>query len=475
MLVALGELQSGIDSGTGIRESILPEMAALIHARIKELVSGIDLAFVVDGGSSHLALHSKVIAVLASSPALPFDLLLKAQVLSVHEDSKILANIIDEVRIDYVISSRCLKYLSADGAEVNHKTVKELNVMPDRDYEIAFAVCLPHGLARVLMAFFAVFERTYGIGSFLKKFRGFTNSGGGSGKLRQLAEMGLSLSELDVCDTRWPSYSECTVALGGLQKPLALKRARALLTALVADGEDIDGSAAAALAETDVRRPRWDIIYEFVESYEVKALEKADKRRKKESVTVDVISSVGTRAELLKWLSSVDNFAGVQSLAVILGGGLSGESVSTVFAVTQGSPEWSRTFKQRGLQAVDASGKPVVKTAISATQSLVAMVKSLNDVDTRALLKHDVRKALDGQCERVRAAAEASNEGLLPTSPSYSIADVPIFQDNFAAASDAAVTAAMNVVQVRPSLSCSAAPPRISRSSSPPHYYTGGL
>ena len=71
MLVALGELQSGIDSGTGIRESILPEMAALIHARIKELVSGIDLAFVVDGGSSHLALHSKVIAVLASSPALP--------------------------------------------------------------------------------------------------------------------------------------------------------------------------------------------------------------------------------------------------------------------------------------------------------------------------------------------------------------------------------------------------------------------
>ena len=119
-------LRSGCPGKTSLTDSVLPDAIKLVKARIAALLEGKQFAIGIDGGSSHLADHAKVLAITAISPELEYDLVLDIKLLRFrHENAEIQAKAIDDIVTSMPgISKAQVQYLVADNASLNPKTAK---------------------------------------------------------------------------------------------------------------------------------------------------------------------------------------------------------------------------------------------------------------------------------------------------------------------------------------------------------------
>jgi hypothetical protein len=228
-----------------------------VKGLITEQLKGVRVSIAIDGGTTQLARGSKIIGVYAVSPALDYDVMLAAVALPRHETAADQVTIIKDVAAQYKLESKNILYVVADNASVNSATVDSLRT---EGWPVALARCVPHTLALVLKAGIDVWDGAFGITAHLKSIRAyFKNS---SGRARLLLQYGLTLSGMDFVETRWTSVIRAVKYLVGMQSPRELVKARQALTEAAQFGDAI---AAGSLAQDDVARPRWMVLYECVE------------------------------------------------------------------------------------------------------------------------------------------------------------------------------------------------------------------
>ena len=100
MLRLLRNTDFGSPAASTLLETTLPNHKLLVQEYIKEQLKGTHIAISIDGGSARkLADGRKVIVIVAYSPERGEEYLLHVRVLDVHENSKIQAEVIHEVRV----------------------------------------------------------------------------------------------------------------------------------------------------------------------------------------------------------------------------------------------------------------------------------------------------------------------------------------------------------------------------------------
>lgn len=241
----------GLPTAKTIRETDLPGMVTWVKHEIKKLITAQPISIGIDGGSSRLADCSKVIAMVATSPALPYDVLLDLKILDEHEDAEIQAEALESVRANYSVSLSDIKYVVADNASVNEATVAKLR--EKFNWTAEYTRCLPHSLNLVIVACCGEFDAVFKMASHLKDLRAFFNAGGSAARRAWLIEFGLTFSGIDFAETRWTSFIQAVKYMMGNQSDDELKRAAARLQRKADAG---DQSAKEALLAPSLPRLR---------------------------------------------------------------------------------------------------------------------------------------------------------------------------------------------------------------------------
>ena len=370
MLALLATLRGGFPVPSTLRARVLPDGVQLLKERFKKELAGVDVNIALDGGSCHKAGGLKVIALVASSlvplrsGSVRHDRLLRVVVMRDHETGKSLANIVDSVCQEYGILKEKLLYMVADNASVNAAAFKELQSM---GYRLRYARCLPHTLALVLKAFLDVFDKALKLSTHMKEFRGFLTAGGGRGRRGLALEHGIKCCKIDFCETRWASFLKALLAVANLQKADDLKAARKELEALHA--ESPSDELAAVLAEPDVPRMLFNVIYEFLEAISESDL--VARKNASDEINGAEADLPKLRKRLLKFFSSLNVFAGLQVIDIVLGGNKAtgATSMPTLMTLTQGAAGYAAKLKN------SATGH--VPDATQASRSMMSMLKGL--------------------------------------------------------------------------------------------------
>ena len=363
------DLKAGMPSKTTILTQTLANSISILRGRIKPLVKDTKLSIFIDGGSAYnLADSRKVVVICASSMKWKDNLLLDVSVYEAHENSDIQSEQIQKVCEMYEILPRNIQYLCADNASPNKATVDLLNGL-DKGFNILYARCLPHCLNLVVKSFLSVMDSTFKMSSHLKMARGFLTAGGGVARKLLAVEFAISVSGLDVVDTRWASlvYAICTAA--NIPSPASMEKATKRLQEL-ADGGD--ATAKAALDDKPPDREVFYVLYDLFES--VTEAELADKNLKaSDDVTGSAeVTLSAARAKLLKYYAQPQYFLAFQVINILFGGDSDQktEKLKTVLTITQGNPHFASklTSKESG----------VVPDCVTATKNLLNSITSLH-------------------------------------------------------------------------------------------------
>lgn len=128
-LTVLGDMRSGFPSSWTIRETVIPEMLERLMAHNIELLKDMDFNVHVDGGAGYICNGIKILAWFATSPLLPYDLLVHIDLLPVHETGEIQADLLVKLAAKLKVSPKRIRYLGVDNCELNILTAKFLNEM----------------------------------------------------------------------------------------------------------------------------------------------------------------------------------------------------------------------------------------------------------------------------------------------------------------------------------------------------------
>ena len=166
-LKILESLPGGMPCATTISNVDIPAVFSLVQDSIRSKLEGKTFSIGIDGGSSHLADGAKTLAAVAMGPQLEYDLLLDVQCLPCHETGTVQAKFLNDCATTYKINTKKqVKYIVADNASVNSKTVKLLIAL--YGWVCGFARCFPHTLSLVLVAFLAPWIKRFNITTHLK-------------------------------------------------------------------------------------------------------------------------------------------------------------------------------------------------------------------------------------------------------------------------------------------------------------------
>jgi hypothetical protein len=362
------DLQAGLPSKTTILTQTLVKSISIVKGRIKTLVKDTPISLYIDGGSAYnLADSRKVIVICASSMKWKDYLVLDVSVHDTHENSEIQTELIEKLCETYDILPRNIHYICADNASLNKATVEKLNRL-DKGFNISYARCLPHCLNLVVNSFLTVMDSTFKMSSHLKLARRFLTAGGGVARKLLAVEFAISVSGLDVVDTRWASvvYAICNAAnvpsLASKEK--ATKRLQEL-----ADRGDV--TAKAALEDTPPEREVFYILYDLFES-----VSEAEIAGKYLNASFELggaeFSLSAARAKLLKYYAQPQNFLAFQVINIFFNGDSDKkiEKLKTVMSITQGNPNFvsKMTSKESG----------VVPDCVHATKHLITRITSLH-------------------------------------------------------------------------------------------------
>lgn len=415
VLVLISQLAAGMPSVSTITKVVVPAAVTLVEEEIENKFKGKSVSIAIDGGAAYNLLDKgKIVVVTASAPGLK-TAVLEIVVLDGHETAEVQKNIIVQLALRYKIDKDKFVYLVADNASVNKKTVKLLN---EAGFKIVYVRCLPHCLNLVMVAFLDNFNSTFGLVPFLKQLRGFINAGGSASRRALVLEYGLSSSRVDVADPRWSSVVEALLYLTSEQSDFHLSKARKALQRKADAG---DQSAKDALEEPDEKLNVWHAMTDMIEAVIV------EPSRKSVAEIGSVDADLGvTQKALLEYLASLKNFAAFWALRFILGRsdvdapGGEHDSVSTVFALTQGGQDWEAKLESR------ATG--VVPTAVGAVEALLTSFEYIATDDGVDALKSRLEEKLEEQIEFVLATHKKNGDALTIKSKAYDAADVPAFR-----------------------------------------------
>ena len=382
VLTVVGSLDSGIPSKrTILREEnldgtgggTLVQAVKLVKEEIRRMVQreGVRMSIFADGGSGgRLADGRKVIVITCLPSGSEDPLLLKVQVLDAHETGVVQAQIIKDVAAEYGINPSSIKYLCADNAAVNSKTVDLLREEAAWAH-LEYVRCLPHCLNLAMVAFVKPFDDRFKLSGLLGRLRGFLTAGGTASRKLMLIEYGLKLSGFDFVKTRWFSMVEALVYLAEEQTDKELDSARKRLQELSIKG---DKSAEEALAEEDNKLLHYVAVAGMVEAIAESSLRSVTRE------TSEAIDGEGdltkTRKLLLDNLADLNVFATCLLLKEIFGGyGNEGVSAKTVFILSQGGA--AQGYEAR-LAARETGAVP---SALSAAKGLLASLQKLGVED----------------------------------------------------------------------------------------------
>jgi hypothetical protein len=470
MLRMLASLRGGMPVASTLRTSVLPDAMALLKARFVEELRNTPVSIACDGGGCHKAAAAKVLCFVASSLVpLPSgaqrpDRLLRVEVQRSHETGKSLAASIASVCNEYQIRKEDLFYIVADNASVNPAAVKELQAT---GFNVRYARCLPHSLALVIKAFLDVFDKELKLSTNLKEFRGFLTAGGGRGRRGLALEHGIKCCKIDFCETRWASFLKALLALANLQTPDDLKAARKELQAIF--DEAPTDELKEVLAEEDVPRMLFNVIYEFLEAISESDL--AARKNVGDEINGAEADLPKLRKKLLKFFSSISVFAGLQVIDIVMGGNKAEgvPSTPTLMTLTQGAPGYAAKLK------ISATGN--VPDATQASRSMIRVMKGLlwearwggykwppvledaeGDDDSERGAKQlvieklervekELRGRLRVQADAVIANARASDEPLVLGNDTFDEDQVPIFLTSTVAMWEKVVPRTMELLQ----------------------------
>lgn len=393
---ALSTMSSGMASRTHVRETELPDAVDAVKKKIKLLLADKQFSLVVDGGSSMLALGSKVLAVLASTPALDREVLLHLELMDRHETAETQAAVLQRVLESYEFKPAQVEHIAADNASVNAATIA---ILKDNGWRATYARCLPHCLNLVFKAFLGVFEATYNITTLLRSIRAFINAGGSASRKRIVVEYGITQSGIDFADTRWTSLVQAIIYLASMQTPAELARARAQLEKSTAAG---DASAAAALLEADKPELHWNAVYEVMEE---ETLSKYDG---------DDLEVAASRERSLAMLSNVELFGAFALLADVL------NNVPPLFAMVQGNARFDIT-----------DSASTITTKVTSALAAIKCIRTNSTLLDRAMRK--ANDAMEKQQELVLARAAVYGEAIVPGKETYDAGDLPATREACAA------------------------------------------
>ena len=483
MLAALEGLRGGMPSALTLRDTSLPTAVQLVEQRIAGMLKGVPVYIAFDGGSAyHLAGGHKVICVVAGSmapdalsvaaearaaaasggpaerPPPLGDVLLDVLVINGHETAEVVAKIVEATCVKYNVSKENVYYGVADNATLNKAAVDKLRAM---GFTMEYTRCLPHSLALALKAFLDVFDKELALCTNLKAFRGFITAGGGRARKGLALEYGIKMSRIDFVETRWASLLKALLAIINLQTAADLRAARILLQELADEG---DADAEAALKEPDTPQLLINAMYHFIEALTEDSL---TQRNTAGSGAVDGAEAdlPKLRKKLLKFLSSLNVFAGLVMIDIVMGGDKSAgiEKVPTLMSLTQGSAGYAATLK--------SSVTGVVPDAVTATRALMRRLSDLHypwadfswplvvdveDPDRDAKLavierlqcvEAELRQRLKVQANAVISASRASNEHLYETGEPFAEDAVEKYMERTRLQWDKVVPQALTLLQ----------------------------
>jgi hypothetical protein len=383
--VAVGEMRSGFPaSATTILQTCLPDMVQMVKDRIGMMLRDQRVALAIDGGSSHLVGGSKVVVVCATSPNLPFDMLLDMDIRVDHENSRQQAGFFEKVADDYKLQRKTqVPYIVADGVSLNNATV---DLLVAAGWQTQYQQCCPHALNRVMVAFLAPFERRFRMSTHLKELRAFVCAGGGASRKRFLLEYAITLSRIDFSDTRWDGFLRAVKYMTEIQTDRELKAASEALRERAMDG---DAPAADALAEPGAPVIHWAAIYEAVEEMLVDAAGDGD-------VT-------DPRQRALDYNANIANFGAFVLVRKVCG------SAPSVIHMIQGGSQWVPELDDKETR------QPVF--AVHKLRELLTSLEDLQDkANAKALVDEVVKeckayqdlamKRMMGHGEVVRGSAD---------------------------------------------------------------------
>ena len=414
MLAVLAAMKSGFCGATKTREKLLPRIVTTLKEEHKKLLSGIDYALGIDGGSSKLVNGTKLLPIIALSPELPEDMVLDVFLLPMHETAEIQAHLINNFYEESGLSKRRLKWLGVDNNMLNIKTVQILN--EKYGFNVLVARCIDHSLNLVFVAFLAPFEAAFGMQKLLRHVRAYIKAGGGQSRRAALVEHALSLSGIDFTATRWTSFLRAVLYLMGKQSLFELKRARVALKELAAWG---DKSAAEALLEKDEPRDRWTQVHDALQSMGEDA-KAAEKKRKQADVLVPKDGAGDVREVKLDTL--LESFVDIEMWAAFFVVSKIFQHVPALFTVLQGDERFEP--KLAGLSKSDEGQGPLDVAA--AVRSVVNDLAALAEEDSvlRVALLSQTREACVERIEAALAAARKDDEPLINGKKSFDEADV---------------------------------------------------
>jgi predicted ArsR family transcriptional regulator len=134
-----------------------------------------------------------------------------------------------------------------------------------------------------------------------------------------------------------------------------------------------------------------------------------------------------TQTKLLDYFASLDNFVAFWALRYILArseegnvDGVTHESASHVFSLTQGGSGWEAELESR------VTG--IIPKAIDAVEALLTSLTFLGEEDGMEVLATQLEAKLEAQYADIIAAHKSDDEGLVPGKATYDAADVPAFK-----------------------------------------------
>jgi hypothetical protein len=289
---------------TTIRDTSAPRVCSMMEALIRATVKDKVLSILADGGSTKLVNGKSLIGVMFTSPAFTHDLFAGVEVMGHSENGDDIATVVTKLMERYGITQAQVAALGGDNASVNSAAARTLGV--------SFANCGPHSVALGVQA--AVEELHPGVTKFLHEFRGFVNAGGSKLRANDLLQWGISLSMLDIVDTRWGTVVAACIYLVGMQRDYDMVRATRDLRRVGEDGDggaaEADNDAAAAADEDAPPAPVWPVLSDYLEEC--------------------VNGGDGARDRLIEWLANSENYLRTQAVATMFSG------LSRIYAELQG-------------------------------------------------------------------------------------------------------------------------------------------
>jgi hypothetical protein len=389
-------------SRTTIRTSNAPAAVQ----RVREAITG-DLKDVVgvlhaDGGSTDLANGCQLIAFMFSSPALDHDVYLGVEpLLDHHERAVDIEAAAKRIAAAYGIDiKRQVAWFCGDNWNGNPAAAARLGV--------SYAGCAPHGLSLCVTAFLEVMDteleavcvpdgadKGIGLMSFFRHVRAAIKIGGSKLHMNELVQWGLSLSKLDIVDTRWVSVLSSALYLRGKQRAYDIGRASRQLQRLAEYG---GGGAASpdpdditAAADDSPPSSVWPILWDFLELMKV---------------TDRDVEGTSAKVKAMFWMCNVNAYATVVAVTEILG------SVPQLFTAMQGS-----AYVEAGDRVVSAVDGLMAKVAEIAkhpevtvelvteavTERLTDAAERLETVDKKPQEKPKVLAAIPARVQEAAA------------------------------------------------------------------------